>query len=166
MRKAGRKALVSLVALGALALPASATAQQDVAGKPGPRGCVAKFDAAQRADMESFRDYDAETFRAVHDRDAVSVFPSGARFAGIDAIMDALQGHFEGKEALWSWTEINRRIDGCKSAFIEYEAVYEIPRIGFYQRAHTVVSYIYKRGEWLATLDQGTMLELRTGPTL
>ena len=114
--------------------------------------------------MESFRDYDAATFRAGHDPDAVSIFPSGARFAGIDAIMTALTSHFRDREAIWSWTELNRRVDGCRTAFIEYEAVYEIPRIGFYQRALTVVTYEYEHGRWLGIMDQGTMLELRTGP--
>jgi hypothetical protein len=76
--------------------------------------------------------------------------------------MTALRGHFENREALWSWTEINRRVDGCSTAFIEYEAVYEIPRVGFYQRAHTVVTYIHRHGQWRSILDQGTMLELRT----
>ena len=33
-------------------------------------GCARQFEAAQRADMESFRDYDAETFRDGHHPDA------------------------------------------------------------------------------------------------
>jgi hypothetical protein len=45
--------------------------------------------------------------------------------------MTGLTAHFRDREALWSWTEINRRLDGCRTAFIEYDAVYEIPRIGF-----------------------------------
>jgi ketosteroid isomerase-like protein len=133
-------------------------------GHGGSHGCAAKFDAAQRADMESFRDYDAATFRAGHAPDAVSIFPQGQRFAGIDAIMTALQSHFADREALWSWTEIARHVDGCRTAFIEYEAVYEIPRTGFYQRALTAVTYVYEHGRWLGILDQGTLLELRTGP--
>ncbi len=160
---------VTSVLLGLFAVGSVVATGQPVDGDaavrhhPG-RSCEARFDAAQRADMESFRDYDAETFRAVHDRDAVSIFPSGARFAGVDAIMTALEGHFEGREAVWSWTELNRRVEGCKTAFIEYEAIYEIPRIGYYQRALTVVTYHFERGRWLAIMDQGTMLELRTGP--
>jgi hypothetical protein len=35
-----------------------------------------KFEEAQRQDMESFRDFDAEAFRAIHDPDAISIFPS------------------------------------------------------------------------------------------
>lgn len=37
-----------------------------------------------------------------------------------------------------------------------------IPRIHYYQRALTVVTYVYSHGKWLGILDQGTMLELRT----
>jgi len=125
--------------------------------------CAAKFEAAQRADMESFRDYDAATFRAGHARNAVSIFPQGQRFVGIDAIMAAQTGHFRDKEAVWSWTELNRRVDGCQSAFIEYDATYDIPRVGFHQRALTVVSYVYAHGRWLGVMDQGTLLELTTG---
>lgn len=126
-------------------------------------GCAAQFDEAQRADMESFRDFDAKTWKAGHDSNAVSIYPSGARFAGIDAIMAAQTSHFANKEAVWSWTEVNRRVDACKTAFIEYEAIYEIPRIGFYQRALTVVTYVFEQGQWKSIMDQGTMLELRTG---
>jgi hypothetical protein len=168
MRRNVRNTILGLTAVGMLvtAAPAAAadgTADATAAGQ-GQQSCAAKFEAAQRADMESFRDYDAATFRAGHDPDAVSIFPSGARFAGIDAIMTALTGHFRDREALWSWTEINRRVDGCHTAFIEYNAVYEIPRIGLFQRALTVVTYVYENGRWLSIMDQGTLLELRTGP--
>jgi hypothetical protein len=110
--------------------------------------------------MESFRDYDAQTFRAGHDHDAVSIFPQGQRFVGIDAIMTALKSHFTDKEAIWSWTELNRRVIGCHTAFIEYDATYDIPRIGFHQRALTVVTYVYRHHQWLSIMDQGTILEL------
>jgi hypothetical protein len=165
MRRNVRNTILGLTALGMLvAAQPAAAADGTAAGPAGGHGCAAKFEVAQRADMESFRDYDAATFRAGHDPDAVSIFPSGARFAGIDAIMTALTAHFRDREALWSWTEINRRVDGCRTAFIEYEAVYEIPRVGYFQRALTVVTYVYEHGHWLSIMDQGTMLELRTGP--
>jgi hypothetical protein len=122
------------------------------------RGCERQFEVAQRLDMESFRDYDAETFRSVHDDRAVTVFASGASFVGIDAIMQALASHFGNREALWSWTEKYRVVDGCKSAFILYETVYEIPRIGFHQRALTGVTYSHDGRKWLAIADQGTLL--------
>src|SRR3982751_705715 len=53
------------------------------------QGCAEQFEVAQRTDMESFRDYDRETFRAGHDSRAVTVFASGAVRYGIDAIMAA-----------------------------------------------------------------------------
>jgi len=114
--------------------------------------------------MESFRDFDADTWRAGHDPDAVSIFPSGATFVGIDAIMNALTGHFENRNAVWSWTELSRRVDGCRTAVIRYDATYDIPSIGYHQRAVTVVTYIYERGRWLSIYDQGTMLEFDPGP--
>ena len=121
-------------------------------------GCARQFEVAQRVDMESFRDYDAEAFRAGHDDRAVTVFASGAVRVGIDAIMLALGSHFSGREALWSWTERYRVVDGCTSAFIFYETVYEIPRIGFRQRALTGVTYSHDGNTWLAIADQGTPL--------
>lgn len=120
--------------------------------------CARQFDRAQRMDMESFRDYDADVFRAVHDDRAITVFSSGAIFNGIDKIMAALQGHFSNREAQWTWTEKHRVIDGCNSAFILYETVYAIPRIGYRQRALTGVSYSYDRGRWLSIADQSTPL--------
>ena len=122
------------------------------------RLCARQFEVAQRMDMESFRDYDAETFRAVHDERAITVFGSGATRIGIDAIMATFASHFANREALWSWTERYRVVDGCSSAFILYETVYEIPRIGFRSRALTGVTYTYDRGKWLAIADQGTPL--------
>jgi hypothetical protein len=158
-----RMALVGLLFLGGLT-PSSVAAAGHVPGD-GHHGrrCEREFDEAQRADMESFRDFDAETWRAGHDPDAVSIFPSGATFVGIDAIMDALAGHFENRSAEWSWTELSRRIDGCRTAVIRYDATYDIPSIGYHQRAVTVVTYIYEHGRWLSIYDQGTMLEFDPG---
>ncbi|QQP96767.1 hypothetical protein [Lysobacter enzymogenes] len=122
------------------------------------RWCARQFEVAQRVDMESFRDYDAETFRAGHDERAVTVFDSGGLRTGIDAIMAALASHFQNREAKWSWTERYRVVDGCRSAYILYETVYEIPRIGYRQRALTGVTYTHDGFKWLAVADQGTRL--------
>lgn len=136
----------------AMALAAPAALAQDAVG------CARQFEQAQRIDMESFRDYDAETFRAVHHEQAVTVFASGARREGVDAIMAALAGHFRNREGLWSWTERYRVVDGCKAAFILYETVYELPSVGYRQRALTGVTYTHDGDGWLAVADQGTPL--------
>ncbi len=122
------------------------------------RLCARQFEIAQRTDMESFRDYDAATFRAVHHDDAVTVFDSGTVRIGVDAVMQALASHFANREAKWSWTERYRIVDGCRSAFILYETVYEIPRLGYRQRALTGVTYSHDGRKWLAIADQGTKL--------
>jgi len=121
-------------------------------------GYARQFEAAQRADMESFRDYDAETFRAGHHPDAVTIFANGAARYGIDAIMEALRSHFENREGLWTWTERYRFVDGGRSAFIVYETTYEVPSSGFRQRALTSVTYTYTGGKWLTIADQATPL--------
>lgn len=121
-------------------------------------GCARQFELAQQLDMASFRDYDAETFRAVHDERAITVFGSGASRIGIDAIMATLASHFANREAQWRWTERYRVVDGCRSAFILYETLYEIPRIGFRSRALTGVTYTHDGNRWLAIADQGTPL--------
>jgi hypothetical protein len=64
---------------------------------------------------------------------------------------------------VWSWTELSRRVDGCRTAVIRYDATYDIPSTGFHQRAVTVVTYIFERGRWLGIYDQGTLLELDPG---
>lgn len=124
--------------------------------------CERQFEVAQRMDMESFRDYDAETFRAGHTDDAITVFASGAHRIGIDAIMAALASHFANREAVWEWTEIHRSIKGCDTAYILYETWYSIPSSGFRQRALTGVTYTYDRRQraWLAVADTGTLLPL------
>jgi len=121
-------------------------------------GCARQFETAQRIDMESFRDYDAQTFRDGHHPDALTIFANGAVRYGVDAIMQALRSHFENREAVWAWSERYRVVDGCKSAFILYETTYDIPSSGFHQRALTGVTYSYHRGKWLAIADQGTLL--------
>jgi hypothetical protein len=139
----------------------SASAQQDeplVAA-----GCARQFEQAQRIDMESFRDYDTETFRAGHHPDAVTVFASGAIRYGIDAIMETLRSHFENREAVWAWTERYRIVDGCKSAYILYETTYDIPSSGFHQRALTGVTYTYRRGKWLSIADQAAVTDRDVG---
>ena len=123
------------------------------------QGCAEQFELAQRTDMESFRDYDRETFREGHDPRAVTVFASGAVRYGIDAIMAALESHFANREAIWAWTELYRVVDGCNSAFILYDATYDIPSIGYHQRTLTGVTYTHDGNRWLSIADQGTYLE-------
>ncbi|MGO1073319.1 hypothetical protein [Lysobacter sp. CA199] len=122
------------------------------------RICARQFDIAQKTDMESFRDYDADTFRAVHHERAMTVFDSGGVVVGLDAIMTALAGHFARREAVWTWTERHRVVDGCRSAYILYETEYAIPRTGYRQRALTGVTYSHDGFKWLAIADQGTKL--------
>jgi hypothetical protein len=123
------------------------------------QGCAEQFEVAQRTDMESFRDYDRETFCAGHDPRAVTIFASGAVRYGIDAIMAALESHFANREAIWAWTELYRVVDGCNSAFILYDATYDIPSIGYHQRTLTGVTYTHNGNRWLSIADQGTYLE-------
>ena len=147
---------VIAMAFGALlALTGVSTAS----GQGWAQGCAEQFEVAQRTDMESFRDYDRETFREGHDPRAVTIFASGAVRYGIDAIMAALESHFANREAIWAWTELYRVVDGCKSAFILYDATYDIPRIGFHQRTLTGVTYTHNGARWLSIADQGTYLE-------
>lgn len=146
------------LALVAAMLLALTTVSLATASNSNAQGCARQFEEAQRVDMESFRDYDADTFRDGHHTDAVTVFASGAVRTGIDSIMATLAGHFENREAVWSWTERYRVVDGCKSAFILYDTVYEIPSIGFRQHALTGVTYTHQGNRWLAIADQGTLL--------
>ncbi|MGH8188157.1 MAG: DUF4440 domain-containing protein [Steroidobacteraceae bacterium] len=150
---------VTAIVLGSTSVASDTSVASETDERAAARGCAAQFERAQRTDMESFRDYDAETFRSVHHPDAITIFASGAVRTGIDAIMTALGPHFANREAVWSWTEIYRVVDGCKSAFILYDATYDIPSIGFHQRTLTGVTYTHRGNKWLAIADQGTYLE-------
>lgn len=122
------------------------------------RYCDRTLTEAARADMESFRDFDAETFRALHDDRAVTVFPSGFVAVGIDAVMAALGPHFADRYAVWTWTETGRIVESCRSAVIFFDARYEIPSQGFAQDQIVAVTWIWKRGEWLAVADTNTLV--------
>jgi hypothetical protein len=149
-----------LLTAGAIAMTLSGESIASASEAEGTAaGCAAQFEVAQRTDMESFRDYDAETFRAGHHPDAITIFASGAIRKGVNAIMTALAPHFANREALWAWIEIYRVVDGCKSAFILYDATYDIPSIGYHQRTLTGVTYTHDGNKWLAVADQGTYLE-------
>jgi hypothetical protein len=148
-------ALGLVLALGGV----SAASASDPADSATAAGCARQFELAQKTDMESFRDYDEETFRAGHDPRAVTVFASGAVRFGIDAIMAALHPHFANRNAVWSWTELYRVVDGCKSAFILYDTNYDIPSAGFHQHALTGVTYTHVGDKWLSIADQGTLLK-------
>lgn len=126
--------------------------------------CARQFEEAQRTDMESFRDFDEATFRSIHHPKAVTIFASGAVRSGIDAIMAALASHFRNREAIWAWTEVYRVVDGCKSAYILYNATYDIPSSGYHQRTLTGVTYTYTGHKWLGIADQGTYLEAPAAP--
>lgn len=141
-----------VVVLGSAAAASSPAFAQDAAG------CARQFETAQRIDMESFRDFDEETWLASHDDRAITIFANGARRIGIDAIAQVMASHFANREAVWSWTELYRVVDGCRSAVIVYDTVYAIPRVGFRQHAVTSVSYTHDGNKWLSIADQGTPL--------
>ena len=46
-------------------------------------------------------------------------------------------------------------VDGCHSAFILYDATYDIPSIGYHQRTLTGVTYTHDGNRWLSIADQG-----------
>ncbi len=56
--------------------------------------------------------------------------------------------------AKWSWTEITRSVQGCRTGVIIYRTLVERP--GFSRHAINTVTYTYERGRWLAISDQGT----------
>ena len=160
----------ALVLAAAAATAAAVGAAVPAAAIPTQRGssplvswCARKFDEAQRTDMESYRDFDKATWVAGHDDDAITIYSSGAMVQGRDAIAASQNGHFTNRNAVWSWTELSRRVEGCRTAVIRYDATYDIPTTGFHQRAVTVVTYIFGRGRWVGIYDQGTLLELDPG---
>lgn len=148
------------LAVAAALFAATAAASSAAAADPvrTAEGCAREFDEAQRVDMESFRDFDEATWLAGHHPEAITIFASGARRQGIEAIAAALHPHFVNKTAVWSWTELYRFVDGCSTGYILYDATYDIPSIGFHQRALTSVTYIHEGGHWLSIADQGTLL--------
>lgn len=162
MRKKVRLAMlgVTVAALAAVGTPAVASAHGGSGAITGPveAHCAREFDRAQRVDMESFRDFDQETWRLAHDEDAITVFASGAMVRGRDNIVNALNSHFTNRNAVWTWTELARTVDGCRTGTILYDATYAIPSVGFTQRAIVGVYYTRKRGEWLSVADQSTLL--------
>ena len=148
------------LALTAVLFTATAAAPGTVAadGLAKAEGCARQFEEAQRVDMESFRDFVEATWLAGHHPEAITIFASGARRQGIDAIAAALHPHFVNKTAVWSWIELYRFVDGCSTGYILYDATYDIPSIGFHQRALTSVTYVHEGGKWLSIADQGTLL--------
>jgi hypothetical protein len=158
MRTAAWPSVRRLLLGGALVVTLSSATAAVAADSSAAAGCARQFEVAQRTDMESFRDYDLETFRAGHHPDAVTIFASGAIRKGVDAIMAALAPHFANREAIWAWTELYRVVDGCHSAFILYDTTYDIPSIGFHQHALTGVTYTHVGERWLSIADQGTLL--------
>lgn len=158
MRRRTRLAVAAAALAGAavVAVPTVASAGTD--SPAGKGSCAEQFDEAQRVDMESFRDYDLETWLAGHDDDAIQILTSGHITQGREAIGQLMAGHFTNREAIWSWTELNRTVDGCKTATIVYDATYEIPSRDFVLHEIVTVVYTYKHGKWLTVVDQGTEL--------
>jgi hypothetical protein len=149
------------VAAAAIATPTVAVASggSDDDSQRSDRRCAREFDAAQRTDMESFRDYDLPTWKAGHDDDAITIFASGQWFQGRDTIAAVLHRHFENREAIFTWTEVSRAVDGCTTGTILYDSTYAIPSANFTQRTYVSVVYTRKHGRWLSVLDQSTLLK-------
>jgi hypothetical protein len=146
--------------LAAVLAPTAAATAATGPAKPGTHGiinfCARTFDVAQRVDMESFRDFDRATWVAGHDDDAIAVYSNGRVVQGREAIGDSQNSHFTNRNATWTWTELNRAVDGCSTGTIVYDATYAIPSAGFVLRQIVSVTYTFKRGHWLTVIDQGT----------
>jgi hypothetical protein len=156
MRTKARAAVFGAAITGAALLSIPAASAADTGTSDLDSHCARQFEEAQRVDMESFRDFDKETWVAGHDDDAIAIFTTGLIVQGRDRIGTTMAGHFANRNATWTWTELNRAVDGCKAASIVYDATYAIPSQGFVLREIVSVSYTYKRGQWLSTIDQGT----------
>jgi hypothetical protein len=150
-------AVVAMAGAAAVATPAMASTGHDD-GRGSDARCAREFDVAQRTDMVSFRDYDLATWKAGHDDDAITVFAAGQWFQGRDTIAAVLHRHFEDREATWTWTELTRAVDGCKTGTILYDARYGVPSRNFNQHALVSVTYTRKNGRWLSVIDQSTLL--------
>jgi hypothetical protein len=147
-------AAATAAAVGA-AVPAAATPTQR-GSSPLVSWCARKFDEAQRTDMESYRDFDKATWVAGHDDDAITIYSTGAMVQGRDAIAASQNGHFTNRNAVWSWTEKTRAVDGCSTGTIVYDATYAIPSQNFNLHLIINVTYTFKHGKWLSVIDQGT----------
>lgn len=158
MRTKNRLVLAGLavVAAASVATPAVAANGTSADAQQSDRRCAREFDHAQRVDMESFRDYDLPTWSAGHDDDAITVLAGGQWFQGRERIAEVMRGHFEDREAIWTWTELSRAVDGCRTGTILYDTTYAVPSTNFSQRAYVSVVYTRKHGKWLSVIDQGT----------
>ena len=145
-----------VMATAVVAVPALATADSGGSDRDQLRRCARQFDQAQRTDMESFRDFDRDTWVAGHDDDAITIFTTGQMVQGRDNIANRLKAHFDNRNAVWTWTELTRAVDGCKTATIVYDATYAVPSEGFTLREIVSVTYTYKHGRWLSIIDHGT----------
>jgi hypothetical protein len=148
-------AIVAAVAAVGTAVPATA-APTTHNTSPIASYCARKFDQAQRTDMESYRDFDRETWIEGHDDDAISIYNNGTWVQGRDAIAASQNAHFTNRNAVWTWTELTRAVDGCSTASIVYDATYAIPSQNFSVRLIINVTYTFKRGKWFSVIDQGT----------
>ena len=153
------KALALAIAVAgttvAAAVPATAAPKQR-GTSPIAAYCARKFDEAQRTDMESYRDFDRETWVEGHDDDAVSIYNNGRWVQGREAIAASQNAHFTNRNAVWSWTELTRAVDGCNTGTIVYDATYAIPSLNVSVRPIVNVTYTFKRGKWFSVIDQGT----------
>jgi len=152
-------AAAAAAATVAVAVPAIATPVQHNSS-PLASYCARKFDEAQRVDMESYRDFDRDTWVAGHDDDAITIFNNGRMVQGRDAIAASQNAHFTNRNAVWSWTELTRAVDGCSTGTIVYDATYAIPSQNFSVHLIINVTYTFKRGKWLSVIDQGTEIRV------
>ena len=83
------------------------------------------------------------------------MFAVGEVAIGRDAIMEALAPYFEAQTSTWSWTEITRSVQGCRTGVIVYRTRDRAPRV---QPPHAIntVTYTVEHGRFLAISDQGT----------
>jgi hypothetical protein len=58
---------------------------------------------------------------------------------------------------VWSWTEFGRVVQGCRAAFVYYDATYAIPSQGLTQDRRVATTWTSEGGRWLAIADTNTL---------
>ena len=71
-------------------------------------------------------------------------------------MMQMLAPHFANKNASWEYEEIDRVVDGCRTAYVLYRTWYGIPSIGYRESSLTGITLTYTNGRWLVVADQNT----------
>jgi hypothetical protein len=121
--------------------------------------CARQFDRAVRAYVTTTDRRDAPGFNALLHPDVTIIFANGGVLSGKPDSAAFIDDFFADPGWTQTFTELRRRVEGCRTGFVLFDSVYSVPAEDRASPLVIGVTFTYAHGRWLVLHNQDS-----TGP--